>query len=149
MFGEGNCYLGPLGSCACKVSVSLAKRSNTEGFRTAGTSACPAKMDEALAQAMLEHLLLIASASMGQYGRHEKGKDTAERDQEGSCNSLVDNVQEAADKDQGEKDSSLGHKGVVKDQGEKGSSFLGRFGNKTQGWRHPNLSWRITRGNTG
>ena len=55
-FDVDNQYLGPIVKCGCNISVSLAKKRNSEGFRTTGTSAYPAAMDAALAQAVAEAL---------------------------------------------------------------------------------------------
>ena len=70
LFDEANTYLGPIRACGCQVRITLAKRGNSEGFRTAGTSAYPAQMDESLAQAVVMALKsMLSSPSEG--GRQE------------------------------------------------------------------------------
>ena len=69
-FDEANAYLGPIRSCGCQTRITLAKRSNSESFRTTGTSAYPAQMDESLAQAVVLALKsMLSSPSEG--GRQE------------------------------------------------------------------------------
>ena len=69
-FDEANTYLGPIRACGCQVRITLAKRGNLEGFRTAGTSAYPARMDASLAQAVVMALKsMLSSPSEG--GRQE------------------------------------------------------------------------------
>lgn len=62
LFDEANTYLGPIQTCGCQVSITLAKRGNSEGFRTTGTSAYPARMDESLAQAVVMALKSMLSS---------------------------------------------------------------------------------------
>ena len=70
LFDEANTYLWPIRACGCQVRITLAKRGNSEGFRTAGTSAYPAQMDESLAQAVVMALKsMLSSPSEG--GRQE------------------------------------------------------------------------------
>ena len=57
-FDEHFRYQGPLQvTCSCVISDTLAKKSNSEQFRTTGTSQYPAAMDRALAMALLETFL--------------------------------------------------------------------------------------------
>ena len=52
-FHADGTYMGPLhNSCACKPTVSLARRKNDASFRTTGTGAYPEQMDLALASAL-------------------------------------------------------------------------------------------------
>ena len=55
-FDNQGFYEGPLQqSCGCQVTTSLAKKSNEEAFRTTGTSIYPPKLDEAIAEAIIQH----------------------------------------------------------------------------------------------
>ncbi len=58
LFDEHGFYEGPLRQeCQCKVTISLAKKTNDEKFRTSGTAVYPQKLDKAIAQAIVEHCL--------------------------------------------------------------------------------------------
>ena len=55
-FDDQGFYEGPLQqNCGCQVTTSLAKKSNQEAFRTTGTSIYPPKLDEAIADAIIQH----------------------------------------------------------------------------------------------
>eukprot|EP00435_Cladocopium_sp_Y103_P060309 s382_g22.t1 len=57
-FDAQGSYLGPLvkDGCNCDVKISLAKRSNDESFRTTGTDVYPPRLDEGIAQAVIQHI---------------------------------------------------------------------------------------------
>ena len=69
-FDVANNYLGPICPCGYQIQTTLVKRSNSEMFRTAGTSAYPARMDESLAQAVVLALKSMLS-SPAEGGRQE------------------------------------------------------------------------------
>ena len=51
-FDDSGFYQGPLSrNCECAVSISLARRSGEDSFRTTGTDAYPEALDEAIAKA--------------------------------------------------------------------------------------------------
>lgn len=55
-FDEEGYYTGPLQqNCSCKITTTLAKKDNSEGFRTTGTSVYPPRLDEAIAEAIISH----------------------------------------------------------------------------------------------
>ena len=55
-FDEEGFYVGPLQqSCGCKITTTLAKKDNSEGFRTTGTSVYPPRLDEAIAEAIISY----------------------------------------------------------------------------------------------
>ena len=55
-FDEEGFYLGPLQqNCGCKITTTLAKKDNSEGFRTTGTSVYPPRLDEAIAEAIISY----------------------------------------------------------------------------------------------
>eukprot|EP00438_Fugacium_kawagutii_P024076 Skav212939 [mRNA] locus=scaffold374:464240:467185:- [translate_table: standard] len=56
-FDEHGRYAGPLNrSCGCQVNTHLARTSNEEAFRTSGTDAYPAALDEGIAAAIMDQL---------------------------------------------------------------------------------------------
>ena len=71
-FDENNRYLGPILPCGCQVQTALAKKRNSEAFRTTGTSAYPAQMDVSLAQSRCASLEIYAvlSSGRGQARKH-------------------------------------------------------------------------------
>ena len=63
-FDEEGFYVGPLKQdCGCQVTRSLAKRSNDEAFRTTGTSVYPPRLDEAIAEAIVDYCLAHHASS--------------------------------------------------------------------------------------
>ena len=77
---EDNVYQGPLErNCQCKVTMSLARKEEDEGFRTSGTDVYPPKLDLGIAEALMSHIqtALDASSKEGE-GESSKEADTEE-----------------------------------------------------------------------
>ena len=57
IFDEDGAYLGPLqGDCACEVRTSLARQPGDVAFRTTGSDIYPPRLDEAIAEAIRQHI---------------------------------------------------------------------------------------------
>lgn len=97
-FDDEGFYEGPLTrDCGCQVAISLAKKSNDEGFRTTGSSVYPPGMDEGIADAIMQHCLdrhtsppevgeKRACEACGNEDREErKKKKTAVREEKPCC----------------------------------------------------------------
>ena len=55
-FNEDERYVGPiLRNCNCNIAVSLARQAEDDSFRTSGTDIYPPRLDEAIAQAIVQH----------------------------------------------------------------------------------------------
>ncbi len=81
-FDEEGFYRGPLKQdCGCKVTVSLAKKSNEEAFRTSGTSIYPAELDRAIAEAIIK-FGLVTCASPPKVGEKRTGSSDQTGEQE-------------------------------------------------------------------
>eukprot|EP00435_Cladocopium_sp_Y103_P025228 s652_g6.t1 len=69
VFGPDREYLGPLQACKCRITMTLAKGSNQEGFRTTSTSSYPPQMDLELAQAIYACLTSSSPSKVGHSGQ--------------------------------------------------------------------------------
>ena len=98
-FSGDGFYLGPLSkSCQCQITTSLARKKDDSSFRTTGTDVYPPKLDEAIAQAMIDHILASMSAvpdgggetedkektDSGKPLSREKGKESQEKSEGGT-----------------------------------------------------------------
>ena len=81
-FDDEGFYVGPLQrSCNCQVSMSLARTSNLEGFRTTGTDVYPPRLDEAIAMAIMRHMDQ-GPAFSSKEGEGEKGSSGEQETEE-------------------------------------------------------------------
>ena len=98
--GEGF-YVGPLAkTCDCKVTMSLAKKSNDEQFRTTGTATYPHRLDQAIAEAIVSHCkrIQVRPPKVGQDGPQqdelqEGGQDEKEELQKEMIHSRQETVE--------------------------------------------------------
>ena len=77
VFDSEGFYQGPLEKDACQCShlKSLARRSNEEAFRTAGSDIYPPALDEAIAKAVIEHCQPPKSGPLPTEGGKTETKD--------------------------------------------------------------------------
>ena len=76
---EDNAYQGPLErNCQCKVTMSLARKEEDEGFRTSGTDVYPPKLDLGIAEALMSHIQTALDAS----SKEGEGESSNEADTE-------------------------------------------------------------------
>ena len=72
-FSSNGFYLGPLNkACQCQISTPLARKKVDSSFRTTDTDIYPPKLDEAIAQAMIDHILASMSTVPG--GGRDRGQ---------------------------------------------------------------------------
>ena len=82
-FDDQGFYEGPLQqTCSCQITTSLAKKSNEETFRTTGTSIYPPKLDEAIAEAIIQHCVpnITGPPLVGEKRTSEAGEAMVEVD---------------------------------------------------------------------
>eukprot|EP00438_Fugacium_kawagutii_P023532 Skav200887 [mRNA] locus=scaffold1581:40043:56652:+ [translate_table: standard] len=129
-FDDMGRYEGPLSkTCACQVSVSLARSSNHSGFRTSGTDIYPEALDNAIAMAIVDSLRSPA-ISPAKEGNEITGKKAEEGCEDGLRKRKEDQGQETPDlvkvrkEDQGQETPDL-VKVRKEDQGQDVSDQLG------------------------